>query len=66
MHYQSTNNTLIEREKWLRDITDLLIERLGIPNGDAQAIVDAHSFELAQEWGKESSPEVATERLTTL
>lgn len=45
---------------------DIVIERLEVPNGDAQGIVEAHPFEIAQEWAKGSSAEVAANRLIDL
>ncbi len=48
---------------WERAVIDTLIVQLDITNGDAQGIVEAHPFEMAQEWAKGSSSEAAAARL---
>ena len=59
-------DSLSKKERWTRDIIDIVIERLEVSNGDAQGYVEARSFELSQEWGKGSSAEVAAERLISI
>lgn len=55
-----------KRDIWEREIMDLLIEKLEIPNGDAQGVFEAHTFEIAQEWSKGSPASVAAQRLINL
>ena len=53
------------RIEWERSITDCLINDLEISNSDAQGIVGASGFELAQEWGKGSDAAKAAKAIRT-
>jgi hypothetical protein len=53
-----------EQEEWKREITDHLIIDLGITNSDAQGIVGASAFKLAQEWAKGSDPATASRAIS--
>lgn len=55
-----------KRDAWEREIMDLLIEKLGVSNGDAQGIFEAHTFEVSQEWSKGNSSSEAAQRLINL
>lgn len=57
---------LSEHAKWEREVINLLIEKLEISNGDAQGIVEAHSFEMAQSWSGAMTAEETAERLVKL
>ena len=46
----------LARDAWEFAVIYELIERLNIPNGDAQGIFESQSFKVAQEWAKGSDP----------
>lgn len=54
MSFNPGKQFLEKYNHWLRDITDTIIKELHISNGDAQGIVEANDFILAQEWGKDT------------
>ena len=54
-----------KRENWEREIMNFLIDRLEIPNGDAQGIYETCSFVVTQEWAKGSSSSEAANRIIT-
>lgn len=56
----------LNRTEWVSEIRDYLSGSLDITNSDAQGMVSAYDFELAQEWAKDSSPQTAAERLISL
>ncbi len=39
-------------DEWEREVTDIIGEKLGAPNGDAQGIVEAQHFYVTQAWGQ--------------
>lgn len=52
-----------ERSEYVRDITDLIIERFDCPNGDAQGIVEAQAEIVVQGWDDNLSPEQVVEQI---
>ena len=46
---------------WEREITDILIVRLDISDGDAQGLLDVREPKLKTEWKKGSSAETVAE-----
>jgi len=51
---------------WEREIIDIIIDKGEMPNGDAQGVVMAHPFELAQGWAKDSTPEQVADKILNL
>lgn len=48
---------------WERGVIDEVIVLLGVPNGDAQSILEVNHHFVAQEWTKGSSPNQAAKNI---
>jgi hypothetical protein len=53
-------------DQWTLDIRNFLIERLEISNSDAQGVMQAEFFLLAQEWTKKSTASDTADRIINL
>ncbi len=56
--------TLSKYQTWEREIINLLIDKMEIPNGDAQGIVEANSFTMQQGWVAGNTPEIVAEKIS--